>query len=93
VFFIKGLFLIAQFFSTDVAAHLITNNIPSLLYITPWFMTLFTHIQAPWRLVLRIWDVIAYEGKNALYRFALATLGSVKRELLMANGVESILPG
>lgn len=76
----------------SLAAHLEHHTIASLLYITPWFMTLFTHISAPWCTVLRIWDVIALEGKSALFRFALALLHLNERELLAADGVEKILP-
>lgn len=76
----------------SLAAHLERHTISSLLYITPWFMTLFTHISAPWCTVLRIWDVIALEGKSALFRFALALMHLLERELLAAEGVEKILP-
>jgi hypothetical protein len=76
----------------SLAAHLERHAISSLLYITPWFMTLFTHISAPWCTVLRIWDVIALEGKSALFRFALALMHLHERELLAAEGVEKILP-
>lgn len=75
-----------------LAAHLERNSIASLLYITPWFMTLFTHMDAPWTTVLRIWDIFALEGKPALFRFALAMLHLNERELLAAVGVEKLLP-
>jgi hypothetical protein len=75
-----------------LAAHLERNAISSLLYITPWWMCVYSHMDGPWTTVLRIWDIFALEGKPALFRVALAMLHLNERELLAAHGVEQILP-
>lgn len=43
-------------------------------------MTMFTNVSAPWPTVLRIWDIICLEGKNALFRIALSFMKILERK-------------
>ncbi|KAJ2162677.1 hypothetical protein GGF46_000402 [Coemansia sp. RSA 552] len=54
-----------------LAAHLANNGCDSLMYATPWFMTVFT-LSLPWPTALRVWDWFLYRGVKTLFRTALA---------------------
>ena len=56
-----------------VSKHLIKNDVPPLIYMTPWFMTLYT-MALPWPTVLRIWDMFYADGIKVLFRIGLAIL-------------------
>nr|CAG8503650.1 8592_t:CDS:10 [Entrophospora candida] len=56
-----------------LAQHLAENDVIPLIYVTPWFMTLFT-MTLPWASVLRVWDMFYFEGVNLLYRIGLAIM-------------------
>ncbi|CAH1760803.1 24_t:CDS:10 [Entrophospora sp. SA101] len=56
-----------------LAQHLAENDVIPLIYVTPWFMTLFT-MTLPWASVLRVWDMFYFEGVNLFYRIGLAIM-------------------
>ncbi|KAF9940863.1 hypothetical protein BGZ67_006525 [Mortierella alpina] len=64
-----------------LAEHLERNDVIPLMYMTQWFMTLFT-MSLPWASVLRVWDVFYYDGVKALFRVGLAILQLCREHLL-----------
>ncbi|XP_069776082.1 TBC1 domain family member 10A-like [Narcine bancroftii] len=59
--------------------HLKKNEVDPLLYMTEWFLCLFTRT-LPWVTMLRVWDMFLCEGVKIIFRVALVllkmTLGS-----------------
>ncbi|KAF9121950.1 hypothetical protein BGX30_002295 [Mortierella sp. GBA39] len=64
-----------------LAQHLETNDISPIMYITPWFLTLFT-LSLPWASVLRVWDVFYFDGVKTLFRIGLGILQICRSTLL-----------
>ncbi|KAG0049483.1 hypothetical protein BGZ83_005733 [Gryganskiella cystojenkinii] len=64
-----------------LAEHLEKNDVIPLMYMTQWFMTLFT-MSLPWASVLRVWDVFYFDGCKALFRVGLAILQLCREHLL-----------
>ena len=64
-----------------LADHLQKNDVIPLMYMTQWFMTLFT-MSLPWASVLRVWDVFYFDGCKALFRVGLAILQLCREHLL-----------
>ncbi|KAF9163202.1 hypothetical protein DFQ26_002859 [Actinomortierella ambigua] len=63
--------------------HLAKNDIIPVLYMTPWFLTLFT-MSLPWASVLRVWDIFYFDGTRALFRVGLGIL-HISRDHLLNN--------
>ncbi|KAF9915738.1 hypothetical protein BX616_005510 [Lobosporangium transversale] len=64
-----------------LASHLEKNDVIPLMYMTQWFMTLYT-MSLPWASVLRVWDVFYFDGVKALFRVGLAILQLSRDHLL-----------
>ncbi|KAF9087282.1 hypothetical protein BGX23_008254 [Mortierella sp. AD031] len=75
-----------------LAEHLEKNDVIPLMYMTQWFMTLFT-MSLPWASVLRVWDVFYYDGVKALFRIGLAILQLCRDHLLSKCPTSSELLG
>ncbi|KNC97518.1 uncharacterized protein SPPG_09430 [Spizellomyces punctatus DAOM BR117] len=67
--------------SKRLAVHLDKQEVPPLMYITQWFLTLYT-TTLPWDTVLRVWDMLYCEGVKPLFRIGLAIL-RVNRDTLL----------
>jgi hypothetical protein len=52
-------------------------DVSPLLYITQWFITFFTG-PLPWPTVLRVWDILYFDGIKAFFRVSLGILKSCK---------------
>ena len=66
-------------------------GIHPLMYVTSWFMTLFTQLNS-WQCVLKFFDLFFYFGTTALYRFALGLLHICQEDLLKFEKLEHLLP-
>ncbi|KAG0006938.1 hypothetical protein BGZ65_001546 [Modicella reniformis] len=66
-----------------LADHLEKNDVIPLMYMTQWFMTLYT-MSLPWASVLRVWDVFYFDGVKALFRIGLAIF-HLSRDHLLNN--------
>ncbi|CAG8454775.1 12548_t:CDS:10 [Ambispora gerdemannii] len=64
-----------------LAQHLADNDIVPLMYMTQWFMTIFT-MALPWASVLRIWDIFYFEGVKLFFRVGLAILDCTRDHIL-----------
>ncbi|OMH81958.1 TBC1 domain family member 10B [Zancudomyces culisetae] len=64
-----------------LAAHLSASECEPLMYVTPWFMTVFT-MSLPWSSVLRVWDWFLFRGIKVLFRVALAIMDICSDHLL-----------
>ncbi|RKP35149.1 rab-GTPase-TBC domain-containing protein, partial [Dimargaris cristalligena] len=64
-----------------LANHFAVNDITPLMYVTSWFMTLFT-MTLPWASVLRVWDWFYLKGTKILFRIGLAILDCISDHLL-----------
>nr|XP_039251833.1 TBC1 domain family member 10A-like [Styela clava] len=68
--------------------HLEKNQVTPVLYMTEWFMCVFSRT-LPWTSVLRLWDMFFCEGIKVVFRCALVLLRST---LGMSEKLKS-LPG
>ncbi|KAG0344275.1 hypothetical protein BG004_004606 [Podila humilis] len=57
------------------------NEVMPLMYMTPWFLTLFT-MSLPWASVLQVWDIFYFDGVKSLFRVGLAILQLCRDHLL-----------
>uniref|UniRef100_A0A1B6J199 Rab-GAP TBC domain-containing protein n=1 Tax=Homalodisca liturata TaxID=320908 RepID=A0A1B6J199_9HEMI len=57
----------------DVYKHLKKQKIEPILYMTEWFLCVFTRT-LPWATILRIWDMFLCEGVKILFKVALVLL-------------------
>ncbi|PVV00090.1 hypothetical protein BB559_000144 [Furculomyces boomerangus] len=62
-------------------SHLAAQCCEPLMYVTPWFMTVFT-MSLPWKSVLRVWDWFIFRGGKVLYRVALGIMDICSEYLL-----------
>jgi len=64
--------------------HLLSENFIPSFYATKWFMTIYSN-NMPIELTLRIWDMFFVEGKECLYRVALAFMKINEKQLLASD--------
>lgn len=74
----------------SIASHLEKEGITPHMYVTEWFMTLYTST-FPFELVTTIFDILWYEGWKIIYRVALGLLKYSETVLLASNFEEIIL--
>ncbi|KAI8051688.1 rab-GTPase-TBC domain-containing protein [Syncephalis plumigaleata] len=67
--------------SPVLSKHLNENGVVPLMYVTQWFLTLFT-MALPWETVLRVWDVFYFGGNKFVFRVGLGILDVSKDWLL-----------
>ncbi|XP_078064027.1 TBC1 domain family member 10A-like [Mustelus asterias] len=67
------LFSLLRKVSTVAYKHLKKHQVDPLLYMTEWFMCLFSRT-LPWATVLRVWDMFFSEGVKVIFRVALVLL-------------------
>lgn len=68
--------------------HLEKNQVTPVLYMTEWFMCVFSRT-LPWTSVLRLWDMFFCEGIKVVFRCALVLL----RNTLGLSEKVKLLPG
>jgi len=51
------------------------------LYATQWFFNIYVHV-LPFEFILRIWDILLYDGFMVAHQVALAILKTVQKDLL-----------
>ncbi|RKP01753.1 hypothetical protein CXG81DRAFT_11624 [Caulochytrium protostelioides] len=66
-----------------LARHFCANDVSALMFITQWFLTIFT-TSLPWPSALRVWDMLLVDGPKAIFRIGLAVLMIGKRHLIKA---------
>ncbi|ESO13048.1 hypothetical protein HELRODRAFT_188085 [Helobdella robusta] len=62
--------------SPQTYRHLKSQKVDPLLYMTEWFMCLFSRT-LPWPTLLRIWDMFMCEGIKVIFKVALVLVKSV----------------
>ncbi|XP_078392504.1 TBC1 domain family member 10A-like, partial [Cetorhinus maximus] len=67
------LFSLLKKVSAVAYKHLKKHQVDPLLYMTEWFMCLFSRT-LPWATVLRVWDMFFSEGVKVIFRVALVLL-------------------
>ncbi len=75
----------------DLGAHFDTLGVHPLMYVTPWFMCVFTSLPC-WDTVLGLWDLLFFRGVKVLHRAGLAVLAQCKTDLLSADSLGMLLP-
>eukprot|EP00947_MAST-08B_sp_MAST-8B-sp1_P002439 g2439.t1 len=70
-------------------AHFDREGVMSSMYMTEWFMTLFTR-SFPFDLVTRVWDSFIYDGWKIVFRVMLALL-KLAAPALMNESLEGIM--
>eukprot|EP00160_Parvularia_atlantis_P002060 Unigene11678_Nuclearia_a/m.35579 Unigene11678_Nuclearia_a/g.35579 ORF Unigene11678_Nuclearia_a/g.35579 Unigene11678_Nuclearia_a/m.35579 type:complete len:533 (-) Unigene11678_Nuclearia_a:59-1657(-) len=95
---LSGLLLMGQMYDRllaermpDVAKHLTDAGLHHLVYVTPWFMRLFSSLES-WPLFLHVLDDVVAEGHARLLQAALGTMHILRDELLAAQGMNELLP-
>ncbi|PVV00904.1 hypothetical protein BB560_004698, partial [Smittium megazygosporum] len=74
-----------------LANHLENAGVDPLMYVTPWFMTIFA-MSLPFDSVIRIWDWFIFRGPKVLFRVALGIMDILSPELLNnCNTIDKIL--
>ena len=74
-----------------LGAHLEQLGIHPLMYVTPWFMCVFTSLPC-WDAVMSVWDLIVFKGVKTIMRVGLAIMQSCKEELLAMDSLGQLLP-
>lgn len=59
--------------SPNIHKHLKKQKIEPILYMTEWFLCVFTRT-LPWSTILRVWDMFLCEGVKILFKVALVLL-------------------
>ena len=77
----KVLEMLVQQQIPDLQKRLREGGFELVMFTLPWFICLFINT-LPFITVMRVWDVIMFEGDKALIRIALALLSIGERELL-----------
>ncbi|KAJ0411616.1 hypothetical protein ATCC90586_004085 [Pythium insidiosum] len=73
----------------QLAAHLDNEGMHPTMYLTQWFVTLFTY-NFPFEFVTRVWDVFLNEGWKVIFRVALALM-KLSQKALLACKFEGIM--
>ena len=60
------------------------------LYATQWFFNIFIHV-LPFEFILRVWDVLLFDGFSFVHQVALAILKVAQKDLLKLNFDELLL--
>ncbi|XP_067903052.1 TBC1 domain family member 10B [Heterodontus francisci] len=71
--------------------HMENLQVAPLLFITTWFLTLFTSFPC-WDSVLAIWDLIVLDGINVIFSTGLCILQLLEPRLLAMSDVSVLLP-
>ncbi|XP_032227912.2 small G protein signaling modulator 3 homolog isoform X2 [Nematostella vectensis] len=71
--------------------HLNDQGVAPLMYLTPWFMALYTSLSC-WDTVLCIWDLIILDGVSVIFRVAFAILRGLSDDLLSTTEITHSLP-
>jgi len=71
--------------------HLEALGVSPLMYLTPWFMALFTSLPC-WDAVLTIWDLLLLDGMSVIFQTALALLEVLSVEILPLKEIALVLP-
>lgn len=77
-------------FCPRILAKLEEHNIPSQMFATDWFMTMFQSL-LPFKLVLRIMDIYLLEGEGILFAMSVHLLQWKEAELKRLNDVPSLI--
>merc|ERR1712083_718902 len=64
-------------------------DITSMSYALTWYVTIFAEL--PHGLMVRIYDIMLYEGVKILFRVAMALLSIFKKKLLQSDWEDAIL--
>ena len=65
----------------ELHEHLVKNKIPTDIYASNWFITLFAN-DLPFDMAPSVLDVFLLEGHKGLLRIALSILAFLKNDLL-----------
>lgn len=82
--------LLAQRFP-KVAKHFVSLGVQPLMYVTPWFMCLYTSLPC-WDTVLAIWDLILLDGVTTIFRVGLSLIELHKEQIVSNTDLTKILP-
>jgi hypothetical protein len=75
----------------ELHAHMENNAVPTALYASQWFLTLFAYTY-PLRFVLRVWDIAVCEGwAPTVLRIGMALLSLNKDKLMACEEFEEIV--
>ncbi|GAB6021246.1 hypothetical protein CHUAL_003861 [Chamberlinius hualienensis] len=70
--------------------HLTVFGVHPLVYVTPWFMCLYTSLPS-WDAILSIWDLVLIRGVTVVFETAIAIMISLKNSLLEASDVNQLI--
>ncbi|XP_071831280.1 uncharacterized protein [Apostichopus japonicus] len=71
--------------------HFISLDVNPLMFVTPWFMCLFTSMPC-WETVLAIWDLLLLDGISTIFRVALGILHLDRLRCLSCDEMGQVLP-
>ncbi|XP_071954675.1 uncharacterized protein [Antedon mediterranea] len=71
--------------------HLEKVGVHPLMFITPWFMCLYTSLPC-WDTVLSIWDHLIMQGVTVIFRVGLALLEIIEDKIMSTTDMSLILP-
>ena len=73
--------VLIQVYLPDLHEHLSKNKVPTDIYASNWFITMFTN-DLPFDMAASVLDVYLLEGHKGLLRIALSILSFLKAELI-----------
>ncbi|XP_030845063.1 USP6 N-terminal-like protein isoform X2 [Strongylocentrotus purpuratus] len=74
-----------------VAKHFDSLGVQPLMYVTPWFMCLYTSLPC-WDTILAIWDLILLDGVTTIFRVGLSLIDIHQHVILANTDLTKILP-
>uniref|UniRef100_A0A6B2L6V7 Rab-GAP TBC domain-containing protein n=1 Tax=Arcella intermedia TaxID=1963864 RepID=A0A6B2L6V7_9EUKA len=80
-----------KYHNPTVHAHLEQLQAQVMIFVTKWYLTLFTDLNN-WRTVLRLWDIIIYEGKMSVHKIGLALFKCCSEEIMNCTSIETLVP-
>ena len=82
--------VLTQVYLPELHAHLSKHKVPTDIYASNWFLTMFTN-DLPFDMAANVLDVYLLEGDKGLLRIALSLLSFLQAELLSLQQYDELM--
>jgi len=80
-----------KLYNPTIHNHLEKLQSVNVIFISQWFLCLFSNLNH-WQTVLRLWDVIFFEGKYSLLKISLAIIQCCEKQILECTQFSELGP-